>query len=112
MTATAKSEPAAENRSAPVTPHVTTPHLEVKIPEALTKNADHGASTRSGEPKAEAPKAPARPPTLPPPAGPMQQPGPTTFNLPTAGMPPPQPRPPAEEPADKSVTPEGSYTVQ
>ncbi|MEO5347617.1 MAG: SPOR domain-containing protein, partial [Magnetococcus sp. YQC-9] len=39
-------------------------------------------------------------------------PGPTTFNLPTAGMPPPQPRPPAEEPADKSVTPEGSYTVQ
>nr|CAX83888.1 uncharcterized protein [uncultured bacterium] len=109
-------EKSAESKSAPSAVNVTMPHVEVKIPEALTKHAHPASAAKPGDarteaPRAEAPKAPSRPPPMPVPGAPMQPPGPATFNPPT-GMPPPPPRPSADEAPEKPLAGDNSFTVQ
>ncbi|MBF0418356.1 MAG: SPOR domain-containing protein [Magnetococcales bacterium] len=107
------AERGPESNPAPVTPNVTTPHVDVKIPEALMKHPDARPSSKPvAEARSEAPKAAPKPPVMPPPGVP-QPPGPTTFNPPMAGMPPPPPRPPADEPSvTKPGAEESGYSVQ
>ncbi|MBF0261704.1 MAG: SPOR domain-containing protein [Magnetococcales bacterium] len=101
-----------ESKPAPANSNVTTPHVDVKIPEALMKHPDTGSGARpAAEARAEPPKAQARTAPMPPPGVP-QIPGPNTFNPSAVGMPPPPPRPPVEDPATKPAAEEGGHTVQ
>ncbi|GAB0058158.1 hypothetical protein SIID45300_02502 [Candidatus Magnetaquicoccaceae bacterium FCR-1] len=107
----------SETKPAPTPSNVTTPHVEVKIPEALMKHPEAGNGAKpTAETRAEPPKAQTRTAHLPPPGMP-QIPGPTTFNPPpaalsNAGMPPPPPRPPTEDAATRPAAEEGGHTVQ